>query len=307
VAKLKSASGARIPGHTSLGVASGVLALLIVASGAVSYAQGPRAGGPPPAAGAAPGAGGAPRAGGAPAVPQTPRSQAPFDLTGNWVSLITLDWRFRMLVPGRGEYTGVPITLASLQFADAWTAGPDEAAGKQCEAYGAGIVMAIPQRLQISWIDDQTLQMKTDAGQQTRLLRFGPAAGGPLPARSWQGDTRAEWLFHRVGRGFGGGGGGGATPPDPNARREGQLKLVTTNMLAGLIRKNGIPYSDQSTTTEYWELNTDPTTQKPYLIVTVALRDPMYLTRDYYYTAQYEKEPDASKWRPTPCTLTGTP
>lgn len=277
--------------RATLCFASGTLAMLIAAGQAVSYAQGvPPTG---PAAGPPPGA--------APATPRTPREQAPFDPTGYWVSLVTLDWRFRMLVPGAGEYTGVPLNLAAKQFADAWKPGPDEAAGKQCEAYGAGVVMLVPERLHITWQGDDTLQVQTDAGMQTRLLHFGPMKG-PLPERSWQGYSQASWLFHQNAPNFGGG-----PPPNPNAKRYGQLKVSTTDMLAGLIRKNGLPYSDQSSVTEYWELDRDPASQTQYLILTAALHDPVYLFRDYHYTAQFQSESDDSKWSPSPCTVTGTP
>jgi hypothetical protein len=219
------------------------------------------------------------------------------------VSLVTLDWRFRMVVPGPGEYTGLPLNLAAKQYADAWKPGPDEAAGKQCEAYGAGVVMLVPERLRISWADDETLQVQTDAGMQTRLLHFGPR-NGPMPAASWQGYSQASWLMHQAGPGFGGFGPAQAGPP---AQRYGQLKITTNDMLAGLIRKNGMPYSDQASLTEYWELDSDPAIDNPYLIVTAALHDPVYLIGDYYYTAQFQKEPDGSKWYPTPCTLTAMP
>lgn len=238
------------------------------------------------------------------AVPSA-KAAAPFDPSGKWVSLVTRDWRFRMVVPGRGEYQGMPLNLAGKQFADAWDAAKDEAAGKQCEAYGAGVVMLVPGRLKISWKDDETLQVETDAGMQTRLLYFQPAAALAAAPRSWQGYSQATWMPHQVvpiyyrepTR----------APAVAEAAQFGSLKIVTANMLQGLIRKNGVAYSDQSMLTEYWELQRDPDTQVQYLIVTARLEDPVYLDRGYFYTATFQKEPDGSKWNPTPCTLTSQP
>ena len=53
----------------------------------------------------------------------------------------------------------------------------DEAAGNQCKSYGAAAIMRVPGRMHITWQDDNTLKLDTDAGTQTRLFRFGPAAG----------------------------------------------------------------------------------------------------------------------------------
>jgi hypothetical protein len=285
--------------------------MLLSATGAV-HAQPPGAGGPPP--GGAPG-------GGPGGPPPSARAQAPFDLSGYWVSLVTRDWRMRMIVPGRGEYRGIPLTLASKQFADAWDPARDEAAGLQCEAYGAGVVMLIPERLHITWTDDETLQVQTDAGMQTRVLHFTPAAPGD---KSWQGYSKAAWNIKAVrgpppGGGAGRGGGfglaaagaplngppaAGGAPPAP----WGYLTIATNNMLPGLVRKNGLPYSGAATLLEYWQLMADPAEPSTsYLIDTAALSDPTYLQRPYYYTTTFRKESDGSKWDPTPCTLRAAP
>lgn len=234
----------------------------------------------------------------------TAKATAPFDPTGQWVSLVTRDWRFRMVVPGRGEYQGIPLSLAGKQFADAWDAAKDAAAGKQCAAYGGGVVMLVPGRLRISWKDEATLQVQTDAGTQTRLLHFQPTAELAAAPRSWQGYSQAQWMMSQVVPIY-----FRSPPTAAGAKLEkfGSLKVVTTNLLQGLIRKNGLAYSDQSTLTEYWELNTDPDTHTQYLIVTARLEDPLYMHRGYLYTATFQKEADLSKWHPKPCALTAQP
>ena len=67
-----------------------------------------------------------------PEPPPTPKASAPFDLTGNWVSVITEDWRWRMVTPPKGDYVSLPINAEAKKVADAWDAAKDIAAGDQC-------------------------------------------------------------------------------------------------------------------------------------------------------------------------------
>ena len=39
-----------------------------------------------------------------------PRAQAPYDITGYWVALVTDDWRYRMLTPPKGNADYMPVT-----------------------------------------------------------------------------------------------------------------------------------------------------------------------------------------------------
>ena len=220
--------------------------------------------------------------------PPTARAAAPFDPTGYWVSVITNNWRVRMVPPPLSDYRDVPLTDAAKKIADAWDPAVDEAAHNECKYYGAASLMFQPTRLHITWQDDQTLRMDTDAGTQTRIFRFGKdkAAAGQ---RSWQGDSVASWEARRppAGRGM-------------NDSPGRYLKVTTTNMLAGYLRKNGIPYSENAVLTEYYDLfqYPDGTTM---MIVTIAVDDPQFLNRQYIVIAHFKKESDASKWDPSPC------
>ena len=78
-----------------------------------------------------------------------------------------------MVTPAKGDYGSIPITLEAKKVGDSWDPAKDEAAGEQCKAYGAPALMAVPTRLHITWQDDNTLKVETDAGTQTRLLHFG--------------------------------------------------------------------------------------------------------------------------------------
>src|SRR6478752_8377129 len=113
--------------------------------------------------------------GGAPAG-KTPKESAPIDLTGYWVSIVSEDWRFRMLTPPKGDHPDFLLTPAGTKLADSWDPAKDEAEKDHCKAYGAPNIMRVPGRFHITWADDRTLKIETDAGMQTRLLRFAPAA-----------------------------------------------------------------------------------------------------------------------------------
>src|SRR5438105_10609173 len=143
--------------------------------------------------------------------PGSARAVAPIDLTGNWVSIVTEDWRFRMVTPPKGDYASVPLNAAARAVADKWDPAKDETDGNACKSYGAANIMRTPGRLRISWQDDTTLKIETDAGQQTRLLHF---AGSPGGEPSWQGYSVATWEpAGGPARGGGGGGRGGAGGP----------------------------------------------------------------------------------------------
>ena len=120
----------------------------------------------------------------------TPRELAPIDLTGYWVSVVTEDWRYRMVMPLKGDYGSVPLNANGRRAADTWT--PDQAG--RCEAFGAGAVMRAPGRVHITWENDSTLRIDTEAGNQTRRILLGQAASAPpaAAAPSWQGTSVAR-------------------------------------------------------------------------------------------------------------------
>ena len=130
---------------------------------------------------------------GAPPVPQVPRNAAPIDLTGYWVPLITEDWRYRVVTPPAGDYTSIPMSPAARKIAASWDPARDQLAGEQCRGYGVGGVMRLPGRLRITWQDDRTLQIETEAGSQVRTLAFGAGTVAPTTDGDWQGMSRASW------------------------------------------------------------------------------------------------------------------
>jgi hypothetical protein len=231
----------------------------------------------------------------APARPASARASAPFDPAGVWVSVVTEDWRWRMVTPAKGDVLGIPLNPQGLQVARAWDYVKDTAAGNECKAYGAGGIMRMPTRLRIGWQDDDTLKIETDAGQQTRLLFFGPSRQ-PSRLRTLHGVSVAEWtdVFTGVGRGARGGSRG--APPYGT----GAIRVVTTNLLDGYLRKNGVPYSQNAVVTEYFDRVPGPDGAQ-WLVVKTTVTDPTYLMQPYLTSAHFMLEPDGSKWLPTRC------
>src|SRR5262252_4963391 len=124
--------------------------------------------------------------------PKTGKAAAPADFTGYWVSVISEDWRWRMVTPLKGDSSSIPVTPESRKVLESWDPAKDEAAGLQCKGYGAAGLMRLPGRVHITWQDDTTLKLETDTGTQTRLFHFSGTA--PVTEKpSWQGYSAANW------------------------------------------------------------------------------------------------------------------
>jgi len=246
--------------------------LLALALGVHAHAQGRGGRGPAPAG-----------------PPPTPKASAPVDLTGYWVSLVTEDWRYRMTLAPKGDTDGIPLNDAGKAAANAWDPAKDEAAGEQCRAYGAAAIMRMPERLHITWQDDNTLKMDIDAGTQTRILGFNPsqAKGG-----EWQGVSQAIWdrPKSRMAVGF----------FAPQGDWGGGLKVTTTKMKPGYLRRNGVPYSANAVLTEYYD-RFDVPGGDILMVVSAEVDDPMYMISPFWTSTHYKKQNDATGWNPTPC------
>jgi len=232
--------------------------------------------------------------GGSPPPPRPAREAAPIDLTGNWVSVVTEDYRWRMVTPLKGDSASVPLNRDGLKLVEAWDPAKDEAAGLQCQAYGAPAIMRVPGRLRISWMDDSTLKIETDSGTQIRTFHFG---GQPPPsaAPSWQGYSVARW---EPGPPRSGGFGLGTRSEGTESR---SLEVVTTQLRAGYLRKNGVPYSDHTSVTEYFDRFDEPNGDQWFTVTTI-VTDPVYLSIPFVTTTDFKKERDASKFSPSACT-----
>ena len=224
--------------------------------------------------------------GGAAPPPENPKAAAPIDLTGYWVSVVDEDWRFRMVVPPPRDYEGVPMTPAAVKFADAWDPAKDEASGDLCKAFGAPALLRQPEHLHITWQDDRTLHMDADTGTQTRLFHFGDwkAPSGPP---TLQGDSTALWEMARPAR---------ASAP------HGSLKVITSHLKAGYLRKNGVPYSENAALAEYYDVLKEHNGDT-MLVVTIVVTDPVNLHEPFIITSHFKKQDSDAGWKPTPCTV----
>ena len=158
--------------------------------------------------------------------------------------------------------------------------------------------MRVPGRVHITWQDDMTLKVETDAGKQTRLFHFSaqpPADGSP----SWQGFSAARWEAPPAASPNVGGGLGGLLPRAGQTPRT--LEVRTSQLLAGYLRKNGVPYSENASVTEYYDQFTEANGQAWFTVTTV-VNDPKYLAMPFVTSSDFKKEPDGSKWSPEPCT-----
>ena len=261
------------------------------------------------------------------AVP-SPRDIEPVDFTGYWVSVITEDWRLRMLTAPKGDAAGVPLNADGTKAANEWDPAKDISSGEQCRAFGAGGVMRMPIRLHVTWQDEKTLKMEIDNGQQVRLFHFdrnqqppaqqgcqgfsvanGETMGqgqGITPAPNGNGGNPGGALGPNAG-GLGGGGRGGAgggrgMGGGANAL-SGSFKVVTTNMRPGYMRRNGVRYTANAVLTEFFDRTEEPNGDS-WLIVTSSLDDPKYLTMPFMTSTHFKREPDGSKFNLRPCEVT---
>ncbi len=258
-------------------------AALSLALAACAFAQGVPQG---------PGIGGP---GGPPQPPKSAQAAAPVDFTGYWVSVVTEDWRWRMVTPIKGDFASIPLNAEGRRVGNAWDPDKDTAGGEQCKSYGAPAIMRVPGRLHITWADENTLKIETDAGQQTRLFYFNGSAPHDAP-RTWQGYSIANWERPVRGSGVPGFGLG--------ASREGthgkSLEVVTTHLRAGYLRKNGPPYSENALLKEYYDLHKEPNGDTWFTVTTI-VQDPMYLTEPFVTSTDFKKIPDGAGWSPSAC------
>ena len=150
------------------------------------------------------------------------QADAPFDPTGYWVSIVSDEWRYRMLTPAKGNVDYVPVNQEGRRVAQEWDPAKDAAAGEACKAYGPVGIMRLPGAAARhvagrQYVEDRDRQRHADA---PAALRREPGVRRESQP-SLQGYSAAQWEFS----------GGRGAPGQP---RHGQLKVVTTKMKPGL-------------------------------------------------------------------------
>ena len=193
-----------------------------------------------------------------------------------------------MVTAPKGDFAGIPLNAEGRRIGGLWDPAKDEAARGQCKSYGAPAIMRIPGRVHITWNDAETLKLEMEAGSQTRLFHFDKKAAGSGPP-SWQGNSVAQWQYA-----------GGRGPVGANVPAWGKLKVITTNLRPGYLRKNGPPYGSDAILTEYYARTTEPNGDS-WLIVTTVVEDPAYLNQRFVTSTHFKKLPDGNAWSSTPC------
>ena len=227
---------------------------------------------------------------GAPPDTRSPRERAFIDITGQWVAVITEDWRWRMVTPPVGDVSSIPLNAEGRARAEAWDLERDRAAGDLCKGYGPPGMIRLPTRMRVLWEDDDTLLLEFDAGRQQRRLHFSPSV--PPSEHSLQGYSEAKWFRQPQSRGVLGG---------RTATTGGTLQVRTTSLAPGYLRPNGVPYSGQATVKEFFSTFTLPGDEGTWLVVTTVVDDPVYLTTQLILSTQFKKENSRAKWNPRPC------
>ena len=87
---------------------------------------------------------------------------------------------------------------------------------------------------------------------------------------------------------------------NPGSQLSGSLKVTTTKMRPGYLRRNGVPYSANAVMTEFFDRTEEPN-KDSWLILTSSIDDPQYLAIPFMLTTQFKREADGSKFNPRPC------
>ncbi len=221
---------------------------------------------------------------------RSPRERALIDITGQWVSVVNEDWRWRMLTPPVGDTSSLPLNERGRAAAAMWDLERDRAEGALCKAFAGPGLMRQPTRIRIDWEDGDTLKLEFDAGRQVRRFEFAPQ---PPAERSLQGYSEAQWFRQAQSRGVL----GGRTPSE-----RGSLVVRTSQLAGGYLRPNGVPFSERATMKEFFNTFTLPG-DGSWLIVTTVVSDPEYLTTDLVMSSQFKKEASRGAWEPRPCDI----
>jgi len=185
------------------------------------------------------------------------------DLSGTWGQRFHEDLPERGAGPEIGDYTGLPINDAARLRADTWDASKWTVPERQCEPHPADYGPRGPASLRIlptidpisqdviAWNVTVMWQL-----QQRTIWMDGREHPSPNAQHSWQGFSTGEW--------------------------EGDmLKVKTTHLKEGWVRRNGLPRSDQATLYEYFIRNDD------ILTLVSIVDDPVYLTEPLVRTSDW--------------------
>ena len=185
------------------------------------------------------------------------------DISGTWVAVMHEDFPERIPGPDLVEYQGLPINEAARQRGLAWDASILSLSVHQCRPHPADYGSRHSHFRVWQEIDPVTQELiayrfrrEWQAPERT-IYMDGRAHPSPNAPHTWQGFSTGEW--------------------------EGdKLRVTTTHLKAGYVRRNGLPRSDMATLTEYYyRVGVDR------LTVVKIVDDPVYLTEPLIQSSDY--------------------
>jgi hypothetical protein len=188
---------------------------------------------------------------------------AQVDLSGGWISKIHEDQPDRTAGPEIADYTGLPVNDAARERADSWDAQHLEMLEHECEPHPFDYGVRGPANMRV-WGDMDPFT-KAIPVWHTEMAYMMPLRsiymdGRPHPPEdaphTWQGFSTGAW--------------------------EGDiLKVTTTHLKEGWVRRNGLPRSENATVVEYYLRHHD------VLTVVVDVEDDDYLTEPLVRTSSW--------------------
>ena len=184
-------------------------------------------------------------------------------LDGYWHQKFSEDQPERGPGPEIGDYTGLPINEADRHRADAWDAQKWEVVEHECDPHPADYAPRGPADLVLEPEMDPFTQGVLAWHETARFLlnkRTIWLDGRPHPSENaphtWQGFSTGEW--------------------------EGDmLKVTTTHLKEGWVRRNGLARSEKGILVEYFIRHGD------YLTLVTDVEDPIYLTEPFVRTSNW--------------------
>lgn len=187
------------------------------------------------------------------------------NLSGVWTGTYFEDWPDRLPGPELGDYAGLPLNAANRLRAQSWSASLIALPEYQCRVHPSDYANSFA-NIRIweerdRWSEELiALRLQHFAWQTRRTIWMDGRDHPPDYARhTSMGFSTGQWNGH-------------------------MLKVKTTHLKEGWLRRNGVARSDQATVTEYFIRHDD------YLTWTVIVDDPVYLeepfirNRDYTYS-----------------------
>jgi hypothetical protein len=189
---------------------------------------------------------------------------AELNLSGNWLPMYHEDWPERGDGPELGDYLGLSISDGARRAGLSWDASRMSVEEHQCQVHVSPYIYRGPTQLHF-WEErdpetQRVIAIKNYLSnyQQTRTIWMDSR---PHPseyaAHTWMGFSTGKW--------------------------EGSaLKVYTTHIKQGFLRRNGLPESDQATLTEYFIRYGDSLlTHVSILTDPVYLAEPLIRSQDF--------------------------